>query len=137
MTDNLSTDGEHKTETWNIQRILSSGAEQNITNMFDSLMFEEDRLIQSQPISKPTSHNAFISKQGNKSGKYAGRKKSLSGCLRCSKTGYRKSYYRGKAAEKYLGNCKNINGSSKCKCRGHFVKDCANTATGQQKEKSS
>lgn len=41
-----------------------SGADKSSTNMFDHLTLE-DRSTESQPISKTTPQNAFISKQGS------------------------------------------------------------------------
>lgn len=92
-------------ETWIMQRILGilpttlyhfrtawdniSGADKSITNLFERLRLEEDRLNDGQSSSKPAPQNAFVSKQTNKLGKSASSQKQNSmECFKCGKTGY-------------------------------------------------
>lgn len=153
LADSLEAEGEQMKETWIMQRILGilppklhhfrtvwdnvSGVEKSLSNLFDRLRLEEDRLNESQLASKSTSQNAFISKHRSKSDKSTGSQKSKSlECFKCGKTGHMKSQCQEKPSAKYLEYCKNTYGCNKCKCKGHFAKDCPNVDFSQQEDRS-
>ena len=81
--DSLSAEGEEIKESWIMQRILGilppklhhfrtawdnvNAIDKSLSNLFDRLRLEEDRINESELLNKPTSQNAFISKHGNRS----------------------------------------------------------------------
>ena len=77
--DSLSAEGKEIEESWIMQRILGilppklhhfrtawdnlSAIDKSLSNLFDCLRLEEDRMNESDSLNKPTSQNSFISKQ--------------------------------------------------------------------------
>lgn len=149
--DSLTAEGENVKESWIMQKILGilpsrlhhfrtawdnvTGVDRSLTNLFDRLRLEEDRLGENES-SKSASSSAFITKHVNKTVKSNSQKGTNVECFKCGNKGHVKSQCRGKPCAKYIEYCKNTFGCNLCKNKGHFAKDCPNKDSNQSQSKS-
>lgn len=134
----LAAEGEEVKESWIITRMLGmlppklhhfrtawdnvSGADKNISKLFERLRLEEDRLNESEQSNDSTCQNALISKRGKNSGKFHTQGNSFRRMFQVRKK--RKKFCKNKPCTKYLAYCKNNYACNTCNQKGHFVKDC-------------
>lgn len=149
--DSLTAEGENVKESWIMQKILGilpsrlhhfrtawdnvTGVDRSLTNLFDRLRLEEDRLGENES-SKSASSSAFITKRVNKTVKSNSQKGTTVECFKCGNKGHVKSQCEGKPCAKYIEYCKNTYGCNLCKNKGHFARDCPNKNSNQSQSKS-
>jgi len=104
----------------------ASATDKNLSNLFERLRMEEDRLNDS--ISNELSQNALVSKQDKKFGKQKSQgnlvSKSAVECFKCGLKGHVKKNCRNKPCAKYLTYCRNNFPCNTCNQKGHFAKEC-------------